>query len=77
MQTLAEALGYIDVEALADGVCDLMRSLEMPVALRKIGAKAEELSGIVKDAMNYYPQLSLTPAVMTEETVLDLLKSVY
>lgn len=77
MQTLAEALGYIDVEALADGVCDLMRSLEMPVALREIGAKAEELSGIAKDAMNYYPQLSLTPAFMTEVTVFDLLKSIY
>ena len=54
-----------------------MRSLEMPVALREIGAKAEELSGIAKDAMNYYPQLSLTPAFMTEETVFDLLKSIY
>ena len=74
---MAEALGYIAVEALADGGWDLMRSLEMPVALREIGAKAEELSGIAKDAMNYYPQLSLTPAFMTEETVFDLLKSIY
>ena len=77
MVRLAKELGYESVNSLADGVEELLGNLHMPTRLRDIGAEEKDLKGIAKEAMNYYPQLALTPAVITEESLLCLLQSIY
>lgn len=77
MKRLAGNLGYADVESLADGVEELLKSLHMPTRLREIGAGEQELEDIAREAMNYYPQLALTPAVITLESLSDMLHSIY
>lgn len=77
MVRLAKELGYESVNSLADGVEELLGNLHMPTRLRDIGEEEKDLKGIAKEAMNYYPQLALTPAVITEESLLCLLQSIY
>ncbi|HIT06239.1 MAG TPA: iron-containing alcohol dehydrogenase [Candidatus Scybalocola faecipullorum] len=75
MLTLAKYLGYDSVDALADGVEALMRSMNMPVRLHEIGVKAEDLEHITEVGLTA-AIIQLTPAVMNKETVYQLLKSI-
>lgn len=77
MRRLAKDLGYVSIESLADGVEELLKNLHMPTRLKEIGTGEQEMENIVKEAMNYYPQLALTPVVITEETLSELLHSIY
>lgn len=77
MKNLAGTLGFDTVNELASAVEGLLKTVQMPVRLHELGAKREELLEIAKEAMNFYPQLSLTPAAMNEQTVLNLLNSIF
>ena len=55
-----------------------MRSLEMPVRLREIGAEKGDIDGIAETAVTRYAgQLNLSPAGMTKEAVVQLLNNIY
>lgn len=55
-----------------------MRSLEMPVRLREIGAAQADIDGIAETAVTRYAgQLNLSPACMTKEAVVRLLNNIY
>lgn len=75
MKVLAAYLGFDSIDALADGVEALMRSMHMPVRLREIGVKESDLEHIAKVGLGA-AIIQLTPAVMNEETVYHLLKSI-
>lgn len=74
--TLAAYLGYESIDALADAVEALMVSMDMPVRLSQIGVKEDELQHITAVGLGA-AIIQLTPAVMNEETVYALLKSIY
>lgn len=64
--------------AFADHVDRLMRSLEMPVRLREIGAAQADIDGIAETAVTRYAgQLNLSPACMTKAAVVRLLNNIY
>ena len=75
MQQLCNYLGYPDVEALADGVEELMKSMGMPVRLSQIGVREEDLEHIAQVGLSA-AIIQLTPAVMNEKTVYELLRSI-
>ena len=75
MKALAADLGFDSVDALADGVEDLMRSMHMPVRLHELGVKESDLEHITKVGLGA-AIIQLTPAVMNEETVYKLLRSI-
>lgn len=75
VRTLALYLGYESIEKLADAVEALMVSMNMPVRLSQIGVKEEELRHIAKVGLGA-GIIQLTPAVMNEDTVHALLKSI-
>ncbi|SCP97951.1 iron-containing alcohol dehydrogenase family protein [Anaerobium acetethylicum] len=75
MESLASYLGYESVQSLADGVEELMVSMKMPVRLHEIGVKESDLAHITEVGMGA-PIIQLTPAIMNEETVHGLLKSI-
>ena len=75
MEKLASYLGYASIEAFADGVEALMRSMNMPVRLGDIGVKESDLQHITEVGLNA-AIIQLTPAVMNETTVYALLKSI-
>lgn len=75
MAELAHYLGYADVQALAEGVEALMVSMKMPVRLHELGVKESDLEHITKVGLGA-AIIQLTPAVMNEETVYALLKSI-
>ena len=78
MTRLAKTLGFSGVAAFADHVDRLMRSLEMPVRLREIGAVQADIDGIAETAVTRYAgQLNLSPACMTKEAVVRLLNNIY
>jgi len=75
MEVLSRYLGFKDTLALADGVEALMRSMKMPVRLHEIGVKEEDIPHIAKVGLTA-AIIQLTPAVMNEETVSELLRSI-
>ena len=75
MQQLCNYLGYPDAEALADGVEELMKSMGMPVRLSQIGVREENLTHIAQVGLSA-AIIRLTPAVMNEQTVTELLRSI-
>ena len=75
MTALANYLGYADGMALAEAVEALMVSMNMPVRLHQIGVKESDLEHITKVGLGA-AIIQLTPAVMNEETVYALLKSI-
>lgn len=75
MLALAAYLGYESVELLADTVEELMVSMNMPVRLSQIGVKESDLKHIAQVGLGA-AIIQLTPAVMNEDTVYDLLKSI-
>lgn len=75
MKALAAYLGFSSVDALADGVEDLMHSMHMPVRLHELGVKESDLEHITKVGLGA-AIIQLTPAVMNEETVYKLLRSI-
>lgn len=78
MERLAQTLGFQDTEALAKHVEELMRALKMPTKLQEIGAGQEDLEEIAVTAVTQYrAQMDLSPARMTKEKVLNLLKNIY
>lgn len=76
MQTLAELLGYADVNALADGLEELMRSMNMPTRLHELGVTEADIPHIAEVGLGAKAQIQLTPATMTQETVSRLLMSI-
>lgn len=75
MQALANYLGYSDVDELADAVEKLMVSINMPIKLSGIGVKKSDLEHITQVGLSA-AIIHLTPAVMNEKTVYNLLKSI-
>lgn len=76
MQTLAAFLGFKNVEALAEGIEELMKSMDMPIRLSQIGVKESNLMHIVEVGMSAAAQMQLTPATMNIDTVYALLHSI-
>ncbi len=72
---LARYVGYESVDEFADAVEALMVSMEMPVRLHQIGVKETDLQHITEVGLGA-AIIQLTPAVMNEETVYALLKSI-
>lgn len=75
MAVLAAYLGFGSVDELADAVEALMVSMDMPVRLSQIGVREEDLQHITEVGLGA-AIIQLTPAVMNEETVYALLKSI-
>ncbi len=75
MKTLSNYLGFESIDSFADAVENLMVSMEMPVRLHEIGVKEEDLPHITTVGLNA-AIIQLTPAVMNEETVYALLKTI-
>lgn len=75
MTVLANYLGYNTVEAFADGIEALMKSMKMPVRLHELGVKESDLEHITRVGLGA-AIIHLTPAVMNEKTVYTLLKSI-
>lgn len=75
MTALAAYLGFDSVDALADAVEELMKSMNMPVRLHEIGVKESDLEHIAEVGLSA-AIIQLTPAVMNKETVYKLLKSI-
>jgi alcohol dehydrogenase len=75
MQALINYLGFESIDKFADGIEELMRSMNMPVRLNQIGVKEEDLMHITEVGLGA-AIIQLTPAVMNEETVYAMLKSI-
>lgn len=75
MMALAAYLGFDSIDALADGVENLMQSMHMPVRLREIGVAEDDLEHLAKAGLSA-AIIHLTPAEMNEKTVYNLLKSI-
>lgn len=75
VEALANYLGYKSIEALADGVEALMKQLHLPVRLSELGVAECDLKNITTVGLNA-AIIQLTPAVMNDETVYQLLKSI-
>lgn len=75
MLAMAQYLGYKSVDALAQGVEDLMKSMKMPVRLHEIGVHESDLDHITEVGLSA-PIIQLTPAEMNHDTVKKLLKSI-
>ena len=76
MQALAQFLGYADVQALADGIEQLMVGLGMPVRLSQLGVTDADIEHIAAAGMGAAAQMQLTPATMTQETLCRLLGTI-
>ena len=75
MRALAEYLGYGSVQALADGVEQLMTSMKMPVRLRELGVTEKDIPHIAEVGLTA-GIIQLTPAKMEQRTVEALLRSI-
>lgn len=75
MKVLADYLGYRTVDEFADGIEELMKSMNMPVRLHELGVQESDLEHITQVGLGA-AIIHLTPAVMNEETVYRLLKSI-
>ena len=75
MNGLISYLGYGSLVEFADAIASLMKSMKMPVHLREIGVKEEDLEHIAEVGLGA-AIIQLTPAVMNKETVYALLKSI-
>ena len=75
LMVLANYLGFENVQIMADEIEKLMVSMKMPVRLHELGVKEENLEHITKVGLGA-AIIQLTPAVMNEETVYALLKSI-
>ncbi len=76
MQALAQFLGYADVQALADGIEQLMVGMGMPVRLSQLGVTDADIEHIAAVGMGAAAQMQLTPATMTQETLCRLLRTI-
>ena len=75
MLILSKYLGFDTINEFSEEIEKLMISMNMPVRLSQIGVKESDLLNITKTGLNA-AIIHLTPAVMNEETVLNLLKSI-
>lgn len=75
LMALATYLGFEDAQKMADAVEALMVSMHMPTRLHELGVKEENLEHITKVGLGA-AIIQLTPAVMNEQTVYTLLKSI-
>jgi len=75
MLTLARYLGFRDIDAMADAVEALMRSMNMPVRLSELGVKESDLPHIAQVGLTA-AIIQLTPAAMNQQTVEKLLRSI-
>lgn len=75
MEQLSHFLGFTTVEMLAEAVEALMKSMNMPVRLHEIGVNEKDLMHITKVGLGA-AIIQLTPAIMNEETVYELLHSI-
>ena len=75
MLRMARYAGFESVDEFADGVEELMKSMNMPVRLSQLGVKEENLEHIAEVGLGA-AIIQLTPAVMNRETVFALLKSI-
>jgi len=76
MWTLCAYLGCKDTDALAETVEKLMTDMHMPVRLRELGVRREDITHISKTALTA-AIIQLTPAEMNQGTVETLLQSIY
>lgn len=75
MKSLCSFLGYDSIDALADAVEALMKSMDMPVRLHEIGVKESDIPHIAEVGLTA-AIIQLTPATMNQETVEKLLRSI-
>ena len=75
MKDLVKYLGFENINEFANSIEELMKSMNMPVRLNQIGVKETDLKHITEIGLGA-AIIHLTPAVMNEETVYALLKSI-
>lgn len=75
MERLCAALGYAGVPEFAAAVEALMVSMGMPVRLSQLGVKEDALEHIAQVGLGA-AIIQLTPAVMNQETLTALLRSI-
>ena len=75
VSALAAELGFSSIDALADGVENLMRSMNMPVRLHELGVKESDIDHLAQVGLTA-AIIQLTPATMNQDTVSALLRSI-
>lgn len=75
MNTLTAYLGFDSIEAFAGKIEELMISMNMPVRLHQMGVRESDLKHIAEIGLGA-AIIQLTPAVMNEDTVYQLLSSI-
>lgn len=75
MDRLCAALGYESIPQFADAVEALMVSMNMPTRLSQLGVQEDALEHIAQVGLGA-AIIQLTPAVMNQETVTALLRSI-
>lgn len=75
MEALANYLGFEGIDQFADGVENLMRSINLPVRLSELGVTEADIPSIVKEGMGA-PIINLSPITVTEQSVEQLLRSI-
>ncbi|EPR12988.1 iron-containing alcohol dehydrogenase family protein [Ruminiclostridium papyrosolvens] len=75
MKALTDYLGFESLEKFSEEIEELMKSMNMPVRLHQIGVKETDLEHITEIGLGA-AIIQLTPAVMNNETVYQLLKSI-
>lgn len=74
MEVLAKFLGFLSVEELAQSIYELMSRMNMPLRLSDLGVEEKDISHIAEVGLKAQI-IQLTPAIMTQETVEELLLS--
>lgn len=75
MLSLARYLGFEDAVSFADKIEALMKSMHLPVRLHELGVRESDIQHIAQTGLTA-AIIQLTPAVMNEETVSALLRSI-
>ncbi|MCD6359432.1 MAG: iron-containing alcohol dehydrogenase [Armatimonadetes bacterium] len=67
---LAQAAGFADMEALADGIAQLKRLSGLPVRLSEIGVTEEDLPALVE--ASFHPLMNNNPREVTPEELTEI-----
>lgn len=76
MMILEKELGYANQYEFADAIEALLQSVHMPTRLSQLGVTKADVDKITKIAMNSKRQLDLSPAVMDENRLKQLIYSI-
>lgn len=76
MMMLERELGYANQYEFADAIEALLQSVHMPIRLSQLGVKKSDVDKIVHTALKSKKQLDLSPAVMDENRLRQLINSI-